>query len=209
MCNFVPCLIFFFINSFMKRKLSSIFTRPTDNVQFCTLSYIFFINSFMKRDIFLHFHSAHGQCAILYLVLYLFSIVSTIPREKTFPLNFHSAHWTILHLVFACFDSFQNQAVWVWLYVESIWTLCESKWSMALSHVQAFNLDDPQQLEEKGIEAGTLFGNIGEIIEISDRFLEIMMLGFIDGSLLITWGHLDQQQVPWECSTTSFWREAC
>lgn len=57
---------------------------------------------------------------------------------------------------------------------------------MALSHVQAFNLDDPQQLEEKGIEAGTLFGNIGEIIEISDRFLEIMMLGFIDGSLLIT-----------------------
>ena len=54
---------------------------------------------------------------------------------------------------------------------------------MALSHVQAFNLDDPQQLEEKGIEAGTLFGNIGEIIEISDRFLEIMMLGFIDGSL--------------------------
>merc|ERR1719422_2754301 len=36
---------------------------------------------------------------------------------------------------------------------------------------QAFNLDAPQQLEEKGIEATVLFGNIGEIIEISDRFL--------------------------------------
>ena len=56
---------------------------------------------------------------------------------------------------------------------------------MALSHVQAFNLDDPQQLEEKGIEAGTLFGNIGEIIEISDRFLEIMMLGFIGGGFIV------------------------
>ena len=39
--------------------------------------------------------------------------------------------------------------------------------------VQAFNLDAPQQLEEKGIEAAVLFGNIGEIIEISDRSLEI------------------------------------
>ena len=39
--------------------------------------------------------------------------------------------------------------------------------------VQAFNLDAPQQLEEKGIEAAILFGNIGEIIEISDRSLEI------------------------------------
>ena len=39
--------------------------------------------------------------------------------------------------------------------------------------MQAFNLDAPQQLEEKGIEAAVLFGNIGEIIEISDRFLEI------------------------------------
>ena len=35
--------------------------------------------------------------------------------------------------------------------------------------MQAFNLDAPQQLEEKGIEASVLFGNIGEIIEISDR----------------------------------------
>ena len=47
------------------------------------------------------------------------------------------------------------------------------------SFVQAFNLDAPQQLEEKGIEAAVLFGNIGEIIEISDRFLEI---GFYWGS---------------------------
>ena len=39
--------------------------------------------------------------------------------------------------------------------------------------VQAFNLDAPQQLEEKGIEAAILFGNIGEIIEISDRSLEM------------------------------------
>ena len=41
---------------------------------------------------------------------------------------------------------------------------------------QAFNLDSPQQLEEKGIEATVLFGNIGEIIEISDRLLLMMML---------------------------------
>ena len=41
---------------------------------------------------------------------------------------------------------------------------------------QAFNLDAPQQLEEKGIEATVLFGNIGEIIEISDRLLLMMKL---------------------------------
>ena len=41
---------------------------------------------------------------------------------------------------------------------------------------QAFNLDAPQQLEEKGIEATVLFGNIGEIIEISDRLLMTLML---------------------------------
>ena len=41
---------------------------------------------------------------------------------------------------------------------------------------QAFNLDAPEQLEEKGIEATVLFGNIGEIIEISDRLLLMMML---------------------------------
>ena len=41
---------------------------------------------------------------------------------------------------------------------------------------QAFNLDAPQQLEEKGIEATILFGNIGEIIEISDRLLMTLML---------------------------------
>ena len=38
--------------------------------------------------------------------------------------------------------------------------------------MQAFNLDAPQQLEEKGIEPAILFGNIGEIIEISDRSLD-------------------------------------
>ena len=41
---------------------------------------------------------------------------------------------------------------------------------------QAFNLDAPQQLEERGIEATILFGNIGEIIEISDRLLMTLML---------------------------------
>ena len=41
---------------------------------------------------------------------------------------------------------------------------------------QAFNLDAPEQLEEKGIEATILFGNIGEIIEISDRLLMTLML---------------------------------
>ena len=43
--------------------------------------------------------------------------------------------------------------------------------------MQAFNLDAPQQLEEKGIEAAVLFGNIGEIIEISDRSL--LRLGLV------------------------------
>jgi hypothetical protein len=37
---------------------------------------------------------------------------------------------------------------------------------------QAFSLEAPLLLEQKGIDAATLFGNIGEIIEISDRFLE-------------------------------------
>ena len=41
---------------------------------------------------------------------------------------------------------------------------------------QAFNLDAPQQLEEKGIEATVLFGNIGEIIEISDRLLMMLLM---------------------------------
>jgi len=41
---------------------------------------------------------------------------------------------------------------------------------------QAFNLDSPQLLDQKGIDAGTLFGNIGEIIEISDRFLASVQL---------------------------------
>lgn len=42
--------------------------------------------------------------------------------------------------------------------------------------LQAFNLDSPQLLDQKGIDAGTLFGNIGEIIEISDRFLASVQL---------------------------------
>ena len=41
---------------------------------------------------------------------------------------------------------------------------------------QAFNLDAPEQLEEKGIEATVLFGNIGEIIEISDRLLMMLLM---------------------------------
>ena len=47
--------------------------------------------------------------------------------------------------------------------------------------MQAFNLDAPQQLEEKGIEASVLFGNIGEIIEISDRSLLRLGLVYIWG----------------------------
>ena len=42
---------------------------------------------------------------------------------------------------------------------------------------QAFGLDTPAMLEQRGVDVPTLFGNVGDVIDISERFLDTLQVG--------------------------------
>ena len=41
---------------------------------------------------------------------------------------------------------------------------------------QAFGLDTPAMLEQRNVDVGSLFGNLSDIIEVSESFLESLQL---------------------------------
>jgi hypothetical protein len=48
---------------------------------------------------------------------------------------------------------------------------------------QAFGLDTPAMLEQRGVDVATLFGNVGDVIDISERFLDTLQVHFFQGTL--------------------------
>jgi hypothetical protein len=49
---------------------------------------------------------------------------------------------------------------------------------------QAFGLDTPAMLEQRGVDVATLFGNVGDVIDISERFLDTLQVDtFFQGIL--------------------------
>ena len=181
------------------KTFSSIFTQPKTNFQVhlvhvlvCTICF----NSVLKPGCVkiervgqvLEFLKIISMCSHSTWTIEIFEIYETIMWGVQSPV------WNLC------------EGIQLWD-IKQLWQSSECMKNLWQSHgvksfVQAFNLDAPQQLEEKGIEAAVLFGNIGEIIEISDRFLEI---GFHWGSPGFYWGYLvwqhrrdhwDQWQVP-------------
>ena len=49
--------------------------------------------------------------------------------------------------------------------------LCSGLYCVFIFILQAFNLDCPDQLEEKGIDVKYLFGNLSDVISVSEHFL--------------------------------------
>lgn len=41
---------------------------------------------------------------------------------------------------------------------------------------QAFGLDTPELLEQRGIDVGVLFGNLKDVVDVSERFLDTLQL---------------------------------
>ena len=41
---------------------------------------------------------------------------------------------------------------------------------------QAFGLDTPAMLEQRGVDVATLFGNVADVIDVSERFLDTLQV---------------------------------
>ncbi len=49
---------------------------------------------------------------------------------------------------------------------------------------QAFGLDTPEMLQQRSVDVETLFGNMAEVIDISEKFLETLQVR-VRGTLMI------------------------